>query len=127
MKKSNRPKLMNVKILLVLALALTLVGCATTPPPKGASDLAAFLADGKTTKAEVITTLGEPSGRFDAEKIFTYRLGHYSKRESYHLMPRQTDGIDEGWGTWNFTQFSLVLVFDDTGVLQKHSLVKVNQ
>jgi hypothetical protein len=117
---------MKWKSITALLLALSLVGCATTTSPKQPSDLVSFLADGKTTKAEVITTLGEPSGRFDAEKVFTYRLGHFFKRDSYRVMPRQT-GYFGGWGTWDFTQFSLVLVFDDAGVLQKHSLLKVNQ
>ena len=107
------------------SLALLLAGCATPPPAQWPPDLLSFIADGKTTKAEVITALGQPSGRFDAEKIFTYRLGHYFKREPYRVTPRQTSYY--GWGTWDFTQFSVVLVFDDAGVLQRHSLLKVNQ
>ncbi|MGA9450994.1 MAG: hypothetical protein WBW41_06580 [Verrucomicrobiia bacterium] len=117
---------MNTKILLVLALALTLVGCATTPPPlKGNPDLLIFLLDGKTTRTEAITTLGQPSGRFESDKILTYRLGYEPKNNGYAVVEREPTA--SGWPTWTAAKFSLVLVFDDAGILQKHSLVKVNQ
>jgi hypothetical protein len=117
---------MNVKILLVLALALTLVGCATTPPPlKGSPNLLNFLSDGKTTQTETIITLGQPSGQFESEKILTYRLGFEPRNRSYYVVERETTA--NGWPTWTVAKFSLVLVFDDAGILRKHSLVKVNQ
>lgn len=117
---------MKARILFVLTLALTLVGCATTPPPlKGRADLLNFLADGNTTREEVIVTLGQPSGRFETEIILTYRLGYEPKNNGYYPVERETTA--SGWTTWTTAQFSLVLVFDDAGVLRKHSLVKVNQ
>jgi hypothetical protein len=117
---------MNVKILLVLALALTLAGCATTPPPlNGSPDLLNFLSDGKTTRTEAIMTLGQPSGRFEAEKILTYRLGFEPQNSGYYVVEREATG--SGWPTWTAAKFSLVLVFDDGGILRKHSVVKVNQ
>ena len=109
-----------------LALALTLAGCATTPPPlKGSSDLLNFLSDGKTTRTEAIITLGQPSGRFESEKILTYRLGHEPKHNGYFIVEREATG--SGWPAWTAAKFSLVLVFDDAGILKKHSLVKVNK
>ena len=117
---------MNFRILLVLALALTLAGCAATPPPlKGRPDLLTFLSDGKTTRSEAIVTLGQPSGRFESEKILTYRLGFELRNNGYYVVERET--TTNGWPTWTAAKFSLVLVFDDTGILQKHSLVKVNK
>ena len=84
-----------------------------------------FLSDGKTTREEVIITLGQPSGRFEAEKILTYRLGYEPQNKGYTVVEREATG--SGWPTWTAAKFSLVLVFDDAGNLRKHSLVKVNQ
>jgi len=117
---------MQAKILLVLALALTLAGCATVPPSiKGSPDLLNFLSDGKTTRTEVITTLGQPSGTFEVQRILTYRLGYEPENHGYAVVEREAAA--SGWPTWTAAKFSLVLVFDDAGILQKHSLVKVNQ
>ena len=117
---------MTFKILLVLALAFSLLGCATTPPPlKGSPDLLNFLSDGKTTKTEAIMALGQPAGRFESEHILTYRLGVEPRNNGYFLVERET--TTSGWPTWTAAKFSLVLVFDDAGILQKHSLVKVNK
>ena len=115
---------MNLKFLFALTLALTLVGCATTQI-KGHPDLLNFLADGKTTRTEAIITLGQPSGRFESEKILTYRLGFEPRNSGYYVVEREN--TTNGWPTWTEAKFSLVLVFDDAGILQKHSLVKVNK
>ena len=107
-------------------LALMLAGCATPPPPmKGSPDLLSFMADGKTTKAEVIATLGQAAGRFEGEKILTYRLGFEPRNNGYYLVERESR--KSGWPVWSKAAFSLVLVFDDASVLQQHSLVKVNR
>jgi hypothetical protein len=104
-----------------LALGLTLVGCATTPPPlKGTRDLLNFLADGKTTRTEAIIALGQSSGQFDHGRILTYRLTKW-----HEIVPRETS--ESGWPTWKTARLSLVLVFDDAGVLNRLSLVKVNK
>lgn len=117
---------MNAKILLVLVAAFALAGCATTPPLlNGSPDLLNFLSDGKTTRTETIITLGQPSGQFESEKILTYRLGFEPRNRSYYVVERETTA--NGWPTWTAARFSLVLVFDDAGILRKHSLVKVNQ
>jgi hypothetical protein len=117
---------MKSKFILVLILALTLAGCATTPPSlKGSPDLLKFLSDGRTTRTEAIITLGQPSGRFESENILTYRLGVEPRNSGYYVVERET--TTNGWPTWTAAKFSLVLVFDDAGVLRKHSLVKVNK
>ena len=119
-------KLMSAKTFKILALVLTLAGCATTPPPlKGSPELLSFLTEGKTSWEAVITTLGQPSGRFESEKILTYRLGFEPRNSGYYVVERETTA--NGWPTWTAAKFSLVLVFDDAGILRKHSLVKVNK
>jgi hypothetical protein len=114
---------MKTEILIILLGALTFAGCATAPL-KGRADLLNFLADGKTTQEQVFTGLGQPSGRFEADKILTYRLGYEPMNHGYYPVERET--TPSGWPTWVLTKFSLVLVFDDAGVLRKHSLVPVN-
>ena len=117
---------MKVKALLVLAVAATMAGCATAPPPlKSSPDLLVFLADGKTTRTEAITTLGQPSGTFEADRILTYRLGFEPQNRGYFVVERETTA--SGWPLWTAARFSLVLVFNDTGILQKHTLVTVNK
>jgi hypothetical protein len=117
---------MNAKIFLALAAAFALTGCTTTPPPlKGHPDLLSFVADGRTTKTEAIATLGQPSGSFESERILTYRLGFETRNNGYYVVEREA--VVSGWPTWSEAKFSLVLVFDEAGVLRKHSLVKVNQ
>ena len=122
----TQSKYMNAKIFLVLFTAFTLAGCATAPPPlRGSPDLLTFLSDGRTSRTAAITTLGQPSGRFESEKILTYRLGFEPRNSGYYVVERETAG--SSWPTWTATKFSLVLVFDDAGVLHNHSLVKVNK
>ena len=115
---------MKTKLLVPLLLALTLAGCVTAPPLKGRADLLDFLADGKTTREEIVLKLGQPSGKFERENIVTYRLGFEPKIHGYYLVEREAQ--PDGWPTWLRAKYSLVLVFDDAGVLRKHSLVEVN-
>ena len=109
--------------ILSLILVVWLTGCAT-PPVKGRADLLEFLVDGTTTRETVLLQLGQPSGRFEHEKILTYRLGYDEKTRHYWLVERESDPT--GWSTWLHAQYSLVLVFDEQGVLRKHSRVEVN-
>ena len=73
----------------------------------------------------MIATLGQPSARFKTEKILTYRLGYEVKTRGYYVVEREP-ASESGWSTWRRAQYSLVLVFDKTGILQRHSLVEVN-
>ena len=70
-------------------------------------------------------TLGQPSGAFEAQRILTYRLGFDLRNSGYYVVEREA--VASGWPTWTEVKFSLVLIFDDAGILQKHSLVKVNK
>ena len=108
---------------MLFALVLA-AGCATTRPPvMGRPDLLNFLADSKTTKEEVITTLGQPSGKFEREKILTYRLGFKTGNKGFYVVEQHPGmPIEENWAD---AKYSLVLVFDENDVLRKHSLVEV--
>lgn len=115
---------MYPKAIAAALLILSLLGCATSPPLKGCPDLLDFLADGETTREEVVLKLGQPSGKFERENILTYRLGFEPKNKGYFLVERETQPT--GWPTWVRARYSLVLVFDEAGVLRRHSLVEVN-
>lgn len=106
-----------------------LVGCAIPPKPsKGSPDLLKFVKDGQTTREQAIHSLGQPSGRFGMGKVLTWRLGYSPINQGYYPVKRETQKHQySGWTTWTQATFSLVLVFDDSGVLCRHALVKVNK
>lgn len=106
-------------LVVAAAIALLLAGCTTGPVIPGASrDLLEFLRDGSTTREEIVLRLGQPSASFEGDRILTYRIGKHEKQGYYPIVPNQLM-------PWQYVRHSLVLVFDDAGVLEKHSLVAV--
>jgi hypothetical protein len=105
-----------------LFLAVLLLGFATgcgTPTIPGAShDLLGFLQIGQTTREAVLLKLGQPSAMLEQEKILTYRIGEDKKQGYYLISPKAAL-------PWQAVRYSLVLVFDGSGVLQRQSLVPV--
>lgn len=123
--KMHLPTLPQV---VLASLLMASAGCATVPPfvsPTGRPVLLGFLMNGHTAKTEVLWKLGQPSGTFAAEEILTYRLGFESKNKGYRVVARATGASP--WSSWQGAKYSLVLVFDNQGVLQKHSLVNINK
>ncbi|GFO59594.1 hypothetical protein GMST_19190 [Geomonas silvestris] len=59
--------------------------------------------------------LGEPSSSFESGRILTYRIGEDA--DGYFLMDRMV--------RWSNIKYSLVFVFDNNGLLQKHRMVSV--
>ena len=100
---------------LCMFLLQTLTGCATETI--GNKQLLDFLQDGKTSREEVILHLAEPSATFDGGRIVTYRLDE----DTGGYMIQGAKG--QGWSG----KFSLVLSFDEHGVLRRHSLVRVKE
>ena len=79
----------------------------------------AFLEDGETSREVVYRQLGRPSGNFEQDRILTYRLDdHFNVAHS-----------EKGPGSTRIrylrARFSLVLVFDDQGVLERHRVLQV--
>jgi hypothetical protein len=103
--------------------AVLLAGCGAPPPPKGRPDLLDFLVDGRTRKQQVVDHLGPPSGTFDHGRCLTYRVGFETANQGYHIVNREAG--NSGWPTWLKAKYSLVLVFDDSGRLRQHKLLKV--
>ena len=84
-------------------------------------------SSGKTTKEEVLLKLGTPSAQFQGERIFTYRLVADEKE----LMPAPREVVATRLPTpysmsgWRESAYNLVVIFDERGILQRHSLIKV--
>lgn len=98
-------------------LSLWLAGCVT-PIPGASHELFDFLRIGHTTREEVILKLGQPSGSYEQERILTYRIGEDATQGHYVISPR-------AMMAWQQVHYSLVLVFDERGQLQKKNLVPV--
>ena len=102
------------------ALAALLVGGGAGPPPiHGAkADLLSFLKEGRTWREDVILTLGQPSGAFEKERILTYRVGFDSAQGYYIVSPKDMR-------PWGGVRYSLVLIFEENGLLRAQKLVAV--
>lgn len=104
---------------LAALLLVAFAGCATPPVIPGASpDLLKFLQDGASTREQIMLTLGQPAATYEQEKILTYRLGQNPAQGYYLITPNQLR-------QWEDVRYSLVLILDANGTLQKHSLVAV--
>ena len=74
-----------------------------------------FLVVGATKRQDVAVALGEPSARYPSDGIVTYRLRAGS--EGYRSVARSFE--------WHPATHSLVLQFDERGILLRHGLVRV--
>ena len=108
----------SVICLLVCAL-LVLASCTTyrTEPPKAISAvplLASFRPE-KTTRQELEKEWGAPSATLQQGRVMFYRLDGNGDRLRF----------SEEAGAWKHSHHSLVLVFNQAGVLEKSSLIRV--
>jgi hypothetical protein len=101
---------------------LLLLGCATPRPggPVPDKELLDFLEDGKTTKQMVFEKLGQPSGTYENGRILTYRIGNEEGKGYYIIGAGPSQAM-----LFIKSKYSLVLIFSDIGILERHSLVSV--
>lgn len=111
--QSAKDKIRYLFRALLSAVFIALAACSTTPEGRG--DLLDFISDGSTRKQEVHTRLGAPSAQYESSRILAYRIG---KGASGYYVSAPAKG-------WLGVQYSLIMVFDDDGVLRRHSLVEV--
>jgi hypothetical protein len=111
-----------------LIVLLALAGCET-PQLEPLQDedvlgaqLLSFLADGYTTRERVLLELGTPSAQFEGQRILTYQIRASTTGDVEVFWPRRSE-IHPVMTNWQNDIFSLVLVFDDAGVLARHSVV----
>jgi hypothetical protein len=100
---------------LAITFVLTGAGCPAakvgplTGPGGEPPVVFAFIENGATTRARVLDQLGSPQAEFEHGRVLAYRLDE--KRDlvaSFHQ-----------------TAYSLILVFDERGILERHALVRV--
>lgn len=72
----------------------------------------AKIEDGKTTKSEIFIEFGNPSKVMDGEKAFFYSWTRGSKNSFL------------GIGSGTAFSYSLVIVFDDKGIVRTHKLTR---
>jgi len=112
--------------LFIAAVALSVVACRPAPElqparPEGLlQGLLAFLADGKTTRQEVLLQLGAPTAQFEGERILSYAF-HVDNKGEWRRVERRSNS--DGRANFLPGTSSLVLVFGPDGVLLQHSLV----
>ncbi|KAF0181910.1 MAG: hypothetical protein FD164_1398 [Nitrospirae bacterium] len=111
-----------------VVIACTAYGCATpvikTIETKDFLAKLQFLEAGRTSREDVLLRLGEPSGQYEGERIFTYILA-IGNEGQLHVLPRQLALNQRDPRLYNFSPSvcSLVIVFRRDGVLEKFSLV----
>ncbi len=87
--------------------------CACSTAPRGQQGLLGFVQDGSTRRDEVVTRLGAASASYESSRILAYRLA--ADAGGLYLVQVQD---------WSGICHSLILVFDDTGLLRRHALVR---
>lgn len=119
----------TVPLRFVLLLTILLNGCVQTLTVQRlesdallTGDLLGFIADGRTTRTEVLLQLGEPSASFESERILTYRLQALADGGLVVRTPSR-DPVQPALAYWDQHMFSLVQVFDQDGRLVRYSLV----
>lgn len=96
----------------IVILLPVIIACASYPP--GDPQLLDFLQDGITTREDVYMRLAEPSAVWEGGRMMTYQIDRNEK--GYVPMRRR----EAAWTA----KYSLVLAFDNQGILRRHSLVK---
>jgi len=111
-------------------IILLLSGCAETKlhtvDDSMMQQQLAPLEDGKTTKQEILLKFGIPSAQFEGERIFTYRFRYNKEQNRFGVTAREVGPRDPRFAQWGWTEYNLVLVFDEKHFLQKHSMLRIN-
>ena len=128
MSRKTNNNIAFVSVILFVVITLFTVGCATPrikPINKNDfSDSLQFLINGETKREEVLLKLGEPTGRFESDRILTYMLS-IDTNKKLKILPRQLalSNIDPRLYELNRLVCSLVLVFEESNILKKAELI----
>jgi hypothetical protein len=118
---------MTSRLICLAVIASLLAACATetvksvAPASLPEIRVLAFLRDDETTREDVLLRLGVPTAQLEGDRILMYQLNTDAKGRWYLSAPEWNSAT--GMRTWRTGTSSLVLVFDEAGVLRRHSLV----
>jgi hypothetical protein len=117
----------RTRLLAPVTTLLLLFGCANQTPPAKVTEIEqhhlAFVRDGSTTREQALLQLGIPSGQFEGERIMSWRLRYDGK--ALHPVAAERAWEDPRYTVWNGPTYNLVLVFDLSTTLQRHSFIEV--
>ena len=119
----------DVNVGLFLISALLCAGCSTVSQlePQLVSERLPFIQDGKTSKAEILSRLGEPANHYETGRILTYKMcKNIELQHRLHVCgTRPTAKEDEGLrkSPQLFSSDTLILVFGLDNLVERHSLV----
>lgn len=111
----------------VIAVGCLLVGCTT--PRIIRADLQifrkselGFLTVGETPREQVLVAMGNPSSRFESDRILIYQVRFNDDGKVEYFAPKSIGS--SGFREWEPGTSSIVLVFDPDGILLKIGLVE---
>lgn len=113
---------------LLAGIILLMSACATPKirpiDKKDVSDNIRFIVNDSTTREEILLNLGEPSGRFENDRILTYILTINDDRK-LRVIPRAlaVNHADPRVYALNPMACSLVIVFQNDNIVQKSGLI----
>src|SRR5215510_2549234 len=128
----------GVTIGLVLSCTFSLTGCATATvvaqlEPQLVSERLPFVQDGKTSKEEVLRSLGEPDYRYEGGRILTYKMCYVPEPKwfpwgNYPLSSPEPPRPSYAFGAARCSPErtnALILVFGPDNLVERHSMVVV--
>jgi hypothetical protein len=111
--------------LMLLSLVASAAACSAPPNPMLApSDesttarMLGFVRDQVTTRGEAEFRMGSPSARYEYDRTLVFAVGEVAGVS--RVVPLQGGDVPP-----TAPLYHLVLVFDEAGILQRHSLVRV--
>jgi len=109
-------KKMYIRVLLVFCLSVSLLAACAHKSIKHGTEITeeetAKIVDGQSTKEDIVIEFGDPSKTMNDEKVYFYTWTRGSKG---HFM---------GLGGGSAYTKSLVIVFDDNGVVKSHRITR---
>ena len=115
---------LNIFVVILTFGLFSLAGCESPPKRQlyglSAEERFGFLVDGETSREEILLRMGNPSASYEDGRLFTYQIVPTSDG-GWRVQP---PGVDASMmRTWADYSCSLVLVFDENGLLARHKLV----
>ena len=109
-----------LRVYLIVTILLVAGCAASTVAPENSrvvDEVVPFIQDGKTSRNEVLSRLGDPDYRHEGGRILAYRMWRCAMEEQVPLSA-ETRCRDPG-------KYNLVLVFGPHNLVERHSLVRV--